>query len=255
MDPYLEAHWRDVHTSLMIYVRDQLQSQLPSDLMARVEESVTVDEDDRQRTIYPDVRMIEEHEPSSTAFEASPAAVAVAEPLLIKREDEAPTDRHVEILDAHGRIVTAIEIISPTNKADFDSRNLYRRKQREYLKSGINLVEIDLIRGGEHVLAVSLEHVKKPLPPYLICVRRAIEPDLSVVYGAALQERLPVVPIPLRATDRDVALDLQELIETCYERGRYASLDYRRPLNPPLAPEDAAWVAELLQERKSSHNR
>lgn len=199
--------------------------------------------------------MVEEQAASGTAFEAAPVGVAVAEPLLIKREDEPATDRHVEIRDAHGRIVTAIEVVSPTNKSDFESRQLYRRKQREYIRSGINLVEIDLIRGGEHVLAVSLKHVKNPLPPYLICVRRAVEPDLSVVYGASLRERLPVVPIPLRATDRDVALDLQQLVDTCYERGRYASLDYRRPLNPPLAPEDAAWMEELLRERNSPSNR
>ena len=28
MDPYLEAHWRDVHASLIIYARDALQGAL-----------------------------------------------------------------------------------------------------------------------------------------------------------------------------------------------------------------------------------
>ena len=32
MDPYLEQSWRDVHAALIIYSRDQLQSQLPEDL-------------------------------------------------------------------------------------------------------------------------------------------------------------------------------------------------------------------------------
>ena len=38
MDPYLEAHWRDVHAGLVIYARDALQGVLPGSLRARVEE-------------------------------------------------------------------------------------------------------------------------------------------------------------------------------------------------------------------------
>src|SRR5262249_57266251 len=43
MDPYLEAHWRDIHAGLIIYARDALQGQLPSGLRARVEESVLLE--------------------------------------------------------------------------------------------------------------------------------------------------------------------------------------------------------------------
>lgn len=40
MDPYLEAHWGDVHARFIAYASDQLQSKLPSDLRARVQERV-----------------------------------------------------------------------------------------------------------------------------------------------------------------------------------------------------------------------
>ena len=40
MDPYLEQFWPDVHASLIIYTRDQLEEQLPANLIARVEERV-----------------------------------------------------------------------------------------------------------------------------------------------------------------------------------------------------------------------
>jgi hypothetical protein len=36
MDPYLEQHWRDVHASLIVYSSDQIQVQLPDDLVANV---------------------------------------------------------------------------------------------------------------------------------------------------------------------------------------------------------------------------
>ncbi len=38
MNPWLEEHWGDVHTSLTTYARDQLQPRLPPGLRARIEE-------------------------------------------------------------------------------------------------------------------------------------------------------------------------------------------------------------------------
>ena len=43
MDPYLEPFWGDVHSSLIVYFRDQINDQLPADLQARVEESLMAD--------------------------------------------------------------------------------------------------------------------------------------------------------------------------------------------------------------------
>ena len=43
MNPWLESHWGDIHTSLTTYARDQLQPQLPAGLRARVEEYVAVE--------------------------------------------------------------------------------------------------------------------------------------------------------------------------------------------------------------------
>ena len=83
MDPYLEVHWRDVHQSLVIYARDQLQALLPGDLRARVEERVFVESvNGTKRSVYPDVRVIER---PGRSPEKRPEAsgVAVAEPLIL----------------------------------------------------------------------------------------------------------------------------------------------------------------------------
>ncbi|MBE7504612.1 MAG: DUF4058 family protein, partial [Verrucomicrobiales bacterium] len=45
----------------------------------------------------------------------------------------------------------------------------------------------------------------------------------------------------------DVVLDLQPLIDQCHERGRYHRLDYRLDLQPPLPPEEAVWVDQVLR--------
>ena len=75
MDPYLEEHWGDVHTRFMVYASSQLNAQLPGDLQARVEESLSVETDDAaQRTIYADVHVVEDREPAFS-FAASPVSV------------------------------------------------------------------------------------------------------------------------------------------------------------------------------------
>lgn len=251
MDPYLEQHWRDVHTSLMVYLRDQIDEQLPADLSARVEEGVFVDtEDGKGRGVAPDVTIAER----SGTWSMSAAAVvdrtssALAEAMIVPVEPLP--QRHVEIFDltAGGRVVTAIEVLSPTNKSE--GRAAYRKKQSEYLASAVNLVEIDLLREGTFTLAVPLDRIHPKLrSPYMACIRRVTNPSEAEVYRIALTEKLPTIPIPLRPTDRDVTLNLQALIEQCYQRGRYGSIDYQVEPQPAVSADQQAWMDRLLREQ------
>ena len=144
--------------------------------------------------------------------------------------------------------ITAIEILSPSNKAD-DGRAEYRRKQAEYIHAGVNLVEIDLLRDGMFTLAVPLERIHPKLRvPYMACVRRVTNPTEAELYRFALAQKLLAIPVPLRPTDRDVRLDLQQLIEQCYQRGRYGSINYQEEAIPPLIGDDKAWADRLLRE-------
>ena len=85
---------------------------------------------------------------------------------------------------------------------------------------------------------------------YGVCVFRASHLKQREAYVAGLRDCLPVISIPLRATDADVALKLQSLIDQCHERGRYHMLRYRAELDPPLPSDDAAWVQEILHQRE-----
>ena len=249
MNPYLEAYWRDVHTSLMVYIRDHLQDQLPGDLIARVEESVSIDADEESRQVSPDVRVVEEPGGwTARGGAVATATVNVAEPLLIPIEEPPP--RHVEIIDpkSGNRVVTAIEVLSPTNKLDTDGLKAYRCKQREYVSGGVNLVEIDLLRRGGFIVAAPHELIEPSRrAPYYVCVRRVTKPGWAAVVPLPLRQRLTAISVPLRPTDSDVQLDLQELINQCYRRGRYSSIDYRYDPNPPLTGDDAAWADTLLR--------
>jgi len=251
MDPYLEQHWGDIYTSLMVYMRDQIDEQLPSGLQARVEESVSVDLDESSRWVYPDVRVIEQPD-SPLAAPATAAGTAVAEPCIIPLPDEPVTERHIEIVDLNSgnRVVTAIEVLSPANKTEDPGRRAYRRKQREYIEGGVNLVEIDLIRSGEFMAAVPEMLIPwDQRTPYLVCIRRVQRPTQAEIIHIPLDQPVPSFLIPLRPTDADVIVRLQPLLDDCYRRGRYASIGYSKPPHPPLEERDAAWANQLLRER------
>jgi hypothetical protein len=255
MDPYLEQHWRDVHASLIIYIRDALGRTLPGDLRARVEERVVVESPDtsRSRSVYPDVRVIETA--PARLLESIQGGVAIAEEvsecLLVDLADEPMTETYVEIIDLSSgrRVVTCIEVLSPTNKTPGVGQELYRRKQQEMLAADVNLVEIDLLRTGERVAAIP-GGGQGLARPYLVTVRRGAHASKAVVYPVSLRERLPTIAVPLRPNDPEVPLNLQKLIEQCWANGGYDDIDYSVPPIPPLGGDDAQWAATLLGTRR-----
>jgi hypothetical protein len=252
MDPYLEQYWGDIHSSLIVYIKDQINEQLPNGLQARVEESVMVDDDHRSRTIFPDVSVIEERDDASeggVAVAVAQTTEVIASPLMVPLIDEQKVDRHIEIIDASrgGRVVTAIELLSPSNKREGAGRVAYLQKQKDYIQSEVNLVEIDLVRSGVFTVAVPNERVPNSCKtPYLICIRRALRRGEAELIPITLYERLPNFLIPLRATDKDIVLRLQPLVDDCYQRGRYASIDYDRHPFPPLPQPEYVWSRQLL---------
>ncbi len=52
MDPYLEQFWPDVHARMIFYACDQLEEQLPGNLIARVEERVVLETEEAAHGVY-----------------------------------------------------------------------------------------------------------------------------------------------------------------------------------------------------------
>ncbi len=172
----------------------------------------------------------------------------MAEPLEVPFL-EPETQGYIEIVETRPerRVITVLEVLSPSNKYAGHGRELYRQKQHDLMEGCISLVEIDLLRAGPHVLQVPLGRM--PLPyrtPYKVCVHRGWKASAEI-YRAPLRERLPVIRVPLRQSDADVPLDLQALIAQVYRHGRYDDIDYTVPPVPPLDAADAAWADELLR--------
>jgi len=262
MDPYLEAHWGDVHHRLTTYLCDQLQAELPRDLRARLEERVTVDVPTNGRPIFPDVRVLQQKRSQRTRKgSTNGSAGAFAEPVYVELGAEI-TEAYIEIRDATSghKLITVIEVLSSSNKCAGTGRDQYMQKRHELRSGRINLVEIDLLRAGPrpfpfHADLLRVDH----LTPYHAWVCRGSTPDKAEVYPIPLDQRLPIIRIPLRQIDKDVSLDLQALIDECYRKGRYEfDLDYQHEPDPPLERADARWADSLLREagyRKRSKRR
>jgi hypothetical protein len=117
-------------------------------------------------------------------------------------------------------------------------------KQRELLDGAVHLVEMDLLRGGEHATAVPKDLALTEAGP---SVRRFDRQDEFLVYPIGLEQRLPTIDLPLLPDDPGVPLDLQALLDRAYDAG-----PYRREIRygedafvPPLRPDQAAWAAAI----------
>ena len=257
MDPFLEAHWGDVHARLATSMSNELRKQLPGGLKARLETSVMLETVDFEPLIeetlseanyvYPDVG-IYHRDGAESAFATEPAGIAVAEPELVEPRLTARKRHSVQILDADKkmRLVTAIEIISPGNKIGSRNRQEYQDRAERILDADASLVEIDLLRRGHHVLQ------SRPRPHrghYGIAVTRAWKQSRIEYYPGRFDFPLPTIRIPLRRSDPDAILELQKLIAQAYYDGDYEDTDYTLQLKPPFNAAEKEWLEAQLKKR------
>jgi hypothetical protein len=265
MDPYLEnrALWLGVHNSLIVYIRDLLQPQLLPRYLATLEVRLILQTPPKRRAL-PDVGV---ERTSSDQRRAATAVLEADAPVTVRATDLEIKESVIHIIDrtSRNRLVTVIEVLSPTNKYAGPGRKLFLAKQKRILNSRTHLVEIDLLRAGPHVLAVP-ENDAADFGPYdyIVSVNRAIgHRDEFELYPRTVRERLPRIRIPLVDPDPDVVLDLQAAVTQTYEAGAYRNLlRYDRPCVPLLRPGDQAWADELIPQalnpppprpRKRSH--
>ena len=205
MDPYLEgSSWISFHTQLTAEIARQLAPKLRPKYLALTTERFVLEEvadvSVATTSIYPDVSVV--HTGANSHGEGG---VAIAAPIRMATvvPDRVP-QVSVEIREtAMRRLVTGIEVLSPTNKRG-DGRKEYRRKRRRILLSTAHLLEIDLLRQGHRV------PMQQPLPdaPYFVILGRAEERPISEVWPIKFEEALPGVPVPLLSGDADVTLGL-----------------------------------------------
>ncbi len=254
MDPYLDQHWHDVHHALITCTRNQIRPALPRELRSRIEERVFIESDEGEHyPICPDVHVVEyPRKQSGGSQPADGGAVAAAEPILVHVDREPASQGYIEIVDAGSgnRVVTVIEFLIPTNKLPGEGQTLCLKRQKDVIAAGASLVEIDLTRAGKHRWLGRWKCFRqRNARPTWHASRAGWKPGVAELYPLRLTEPLPALRIPLRQTDADVTLNLQSLIDQCYENGGYDTIDYRKPPVPPLDSEGAAWAEERLRAK------
>lgn len=257
MDPFLEHPdiFPDFHDSFIAYLRESLHAQLPEPYYAALGRRAWVEV--TERYIGPDVNVLRPRKDS----ERSGGMVAVAErprtePLVIHVPHDELAEPLIEVYVGRGsdrRLVTSIEVLSLTNKTPgAHGRDLYLRKQREILYSQVHLVEIDLLRGGNHTTAVPRDRLEAKTDhfDYHVCLHHFDNLEDFFVYPISLTHSLPSVSIPLLPGDGAVSLDLQQVIQRTYDAGPYhREIDYQQDTpTPPLSAEQSAWATELLRK-------
>jgi hypothetical protein len=190
----------------------------------------------------PNVRVL--HNPTAWHPGGAGMATLVAdEPILLEPVSDPVRERSVLIYDSIGRrIVTAIELISPWNKALGTAIESYLRKRQKYVDSQTHLVEIDLIRIPYVVPA-------EARVTYRVTVASPGLPGIYL-YPITLQSKLPIINVPLRPKDPAVVLNLQELIEKVYLMGRYDIIEYAQALQPPFTAPEQEWVDQVHRAAK-----
>lgn len=247
MDPYLEGHlWPDVHNALASKIRQLLVPQLKPRYTARLEIYLVEDNSPEQEVgiLYPDVEILQPKQSTAAPLQKTDVATTAATlqlPVIQPIQVRVPT---IEIRDVQGNLlVTCIEILSPANKRDQGLVG-YRAKRQRLYRSGVHLLEIDLLRRGKR----PYEHPRLPNTPYLISLVRAGETMLDL-WPLKLDDVLPVLPVPLRTPDLDVVLDLGNALSQVYDEAAYElSIDYSQDPPPPaLSAEEQDWIQQLLQ--------
>lgn len=245
MDPYLEGPlWTTVHAGLITEISRQLNPKIQPRYVALIEERIVIAPPDSSETSQgriPDVGIHAMNGPARSATAGSTTAPIVTR--LAK--PEARSFKSIEIRESIGRrLVTIIEVLSPTNKRG-PGRREYARKRRRLIQAQVHLVEVDFLRVGRR-LPVELE---LPAWPYFVFVSRANADDRVDVWPVRLQDALPAVDVPLQGGDQDVSLDLNSAMAETYGIYNFDRLiDYSVMPSGPLSDADLAWLDARLRE-------
>jgi hypothetical protein len=249
MDPYIEGYgdWLDFHNRFTTYCCDLLNDRLPEGYAASV--------DTQLKLVHAEDNAVEGRMRPDLGVHADPArtpsptrgggSVSTLEPrtLTLPVDYDEIRESSVQILHyPDRRLVTHVELLSPTNKRN-PGRGEYLAKHTALIhQQKVNMVEIDLLLTGERLETV------EPLPAgdYYAFVTRANRLPQVDVYAWGVRHTLPSIPVPLLPPDADVPIDLALLVKQVYDRGRYAQLlPYDKPAPAGLADADRGWAKEI----------
>lgn len=246
MDPYLEQSgiWNQIHASLIVDIQRFLARRLRPKYIVAIEQRSFVSVTDQSLLVgEPDVLVTVPRFTAPVLAQPVPVLAEVRENYIVELPmPEEMIQRYLEVRDRMSEeIITVIELLSPSNKRSH--RREYLEKRMEILASETNLVEIDLLRAGSPMPMTG----KTPSTHYRILVSRAWERPYAQALLFNIQQPIPDIPIPLRPTEDEPLLPLNQLLRDVYDAVGYdLMVDYSHPPETPLDDATAEWAASLL---------
>lgn len=255
MDPYLERRefWAEVHAGLIAEIQLFLAP------LVRPRYRLAVEQRSYLAVLSPDELL---HQPDVWTTPPSREPVldipAPCQAIVTPQIAELPRveeviERYLEIHEvATGEVVTAIEILSHSNKSSPQGREQYEHKRLALLASMTNLVEIDLLRAGKPMPMRVSGHDN--LGDYRLLVSRAQSRPRADVYLFGVRDSIPALPIPLHPDEAEPVLPLSHLVHDIYDHIVYdLSIDYNQFPMPPLEGDDAQWAVQRIRQHLTSH--
>lgn len=245
MNPYLEhaSVWHDFHEAFCPALRDALTALVRPQYIVKIDEQVYLHElsaEERRLIGRPDVAIAESGR-GGTATAVSSTLSAPFQGELFPSFDEERLS-FLEIRDRESRkLITVIELLSPTNKEPGAGHAQYLGKRENLIQNGVNFVEIDLLRAGTRP---PIKHL--PQCDYYVMVARPQDWPKVGLWPIMLRDILPRIPIPLKPGDGDVEVELQPIVDGIYDRAGYEDYVYTTPLESPIGSADLAWVNERV---------
>jgi hypothetical protein len=246
MNPYLEKAdvWEDFHLHFLSEASLGLAQQAGTRYVIKAETRLVLHElsaEERRFVGRADTGISLSGRPGSTSL-AGTAAVADPATRTLDRFPAIETikERFLEIRDRENRrVVTVIELLSPSNKGA--DRDLFLQRRLTLWRARVNFVEIDLLRGGRR----TEDDVQEG--DYVAMIHRASEPERLAIWSWTVRQPMPRLPIPLDPPDPDLTLDLRKVLDAIYDRAGYDHYLYATPPEPPLAEPDREWASGLLR--------
>jgi hypothetical protein len=252
MNPYLEHEdaWHNFHVLFPAAVVAQLNPQVGPNYYLKCDEHVYIHElPAEKRWLWGKADVfLGRTTQRGTAPEGGTATATSPRGVLLPMVERVGLP-FVEIRDRRGRrLVTVIELLSPSNKQPGADRDQYETKRAEILSSQAHFVEIDLLRGWRRMPFAEDVHCD-----YCVLVSRYPQRPRADLWTTNLADPLPPIPIPLSDGEPEAQLDLQAIIHHLHDVGGFDRFIYESRPVPPLPPQQAAWAYSLIPPGAPRH--
>lgn len=265
------SFWRSFHGQFIVILNQRINEHLPSGYRAMNERSLQIwgeaDGGVQRQMRIPDVSVYQRLSVSQPPTMQNLTVLPTWEVAIETTFDEAQLFGDAVLIYQNveskilGRLVTRIELLSPSNKEGGEHSGNYRKSREEVLKSLIPLLEIDFLHESiPPIYNIPLYPYSQDSSPYNILVndpRPNVKLGKTRGFGAKVHQSLSEIPIPL--ADEDVLLfNFDAVYQETYENNFWGDFVDYEDLPPRLEsyhPDDQQRIharrAEILSQQKN----